>query len=141
MIYSAITFVHVQLTTADYIFEIMAHNYRNQNHLDKNGDECDVCLITSSCSEDCDNQFTFCLRDFGDSRTSDIDVCPLGPAISTMIFTNSDLIIFGIKLGPLLSNPVRYTGSTWPVGEIQFLYIQSYIIFLTGSFSTLHCCN
>ena len=102
----------MQLAATNYVFEIMVHSFSNDNHLDANNDVCDNSIFcTGDSCEECDNQFTFCLRHYGGPQNDDTSFCPLG---STQ---TSDAIVFS-SLTSLVSsvpNLIVYTGNSWPV--------------------------
>ena len=108
----------------------MVHSFTNNNHLDAEDEVCDIFCSDDRC-EECDNRFMFCLRNFGDFRSGNRAFCPLGGAMETMAFDNSDAMIFSslTSLGNSVLNPVIYTGNSWPV-RISFctLYAYSYVL-------------
>lgn len=105
----------MQLAAASYVFEVRLHTYSNPNHRDRDGDCESLCF--SNC--DCDNQFTFCLRHQGGSRSTDTSSCSLGGRSQrTGVFDSNDFIIFNSNLGNGVSNPLVYTGNSWPVSKL-----------------------
>ena len=100
-------------------------SYSNPNSLDIDGSDCDDEAIGT---DPCDNIFTFCLRASGSPQTTDTDSCPLGGPLETMVFTDSDSIGFGasvVSLGNSISNPLSFTGGSWPVSICMVMYLRA----------------
>ncbi len=69
----------------------------------------------------CDNQFDFCLRHRGTGHDGNLGICPLGSRRSGEIDGSS--FSFGSSIGGL-TNPMRFTGSVWPVSKGKACYLQ-----------------
>lgn len=109
----------LQLAAAGYVFEAMVHSYSNP-HSQARFLPCDLfCFFGSVCQ--CDNQFTFCLRNENGSRSTNVDFCSLGDAQQTQFFDNSDNMNFEMldTLGNSVPNPLFFTGDIWPVSKIM----------------------
>lgn len=109
----------LQITAAGYVFEAMVHSYSNP-HSQARFLPCDLlCFFGSACQ--CDNQFTFCLRNENGSRSTNVDFCSLGDAQQTQFFDNSDNMNFEMldTLGNSVPNPLVFTGDIWPVSKIM----------------------
>lgn len=90
-------------------------SYSNPRSMDSGGEMCEGSPCVLGC--ECDNQFTFCLRPQGGSRSDDDMDCILGSSQTSNAFPNSDFMSFAevTDLGNSVLNPVVYTGNSWPV--------------------------
>lgn len=109
----------MQLAAAEYKFYVMLNSYNNSNSQALGGDDRRNCEPSCSLNCECDNQFSFCLRSYGSSR-SDVDAtnCPLGGNLTTKIYMNMDIFDFGTSLGTTdnpIPNPILFDGESWPV--------------------------
>ena len=99
---------------ADYTLEIMLHAYQNPLHL-----ALDQAFFRHGCCEGdrtlpclpCDNSFQFCLQ-----REPLDEGCDLGFYESDLVAQNNDDLMFspGDDIGGL-TNPLLFSGTTWPV--------------------------
>ena len=95
--------------------EVMFRSYSNPGSLESSGSDCDSWPLCSICK--CDNTFRFCLRPYTDSHSTDANDCSLGGSLLTGVFYESDNMSFidVTDLGNAVSNPVLFTGDSWPV--------------------------
>jgi len=80
----------------------------------KNGFCCDLSNSASTCHDDCDNKFTFCLRPF---ESGDLN-CPRNTTVYETVNNISDYVEFsrGQEIDDGVSNPLVFYGSDiWPV--------------------------
>ena len=109
---------------ANYTLEIMVHGYRNPTHL-----SLEQALYRHGCCEGdrdlpcspCDNAFQFCVRDYT-SETH--DGCEIGYMESELVAEDDDDLTFspGDDIGGL-TNPLLFSGETWPVSMGMFMYL------------------
>ena len=102
--------------SCDYVFEVQAFSYRNDDGTDSDGFCCDGALTPPPCSiiffnDQCDNRFTFCLRSPGTPNSD--TTCPLG-FYSTGVVGDDDFF-FQTPITSSVPNPMVFTGTTWPV--------------------------
>lgn len=99
---------------ADYVLEIRAHSYQNSGHSDSSvpGSLCDPL------GDDCDNRFTFCLRNAGTDEDDDATNCPLGRYSSSEIVGGDDFIFGSSQIASGVPNPMTFSGNFWPVSLI-----------------------
>ena len=101
----------LQFAAATYKLEIMVHSFFNPGRLESNGNRCDI-------HNNCDNRFTFCLRPSTESRSTNKSVCTLGQH-QTGIFSSDNINFAGLTdLGNSVSNPMVFSGETWPVSYL-----------------------
>lgn len=93
-----------------------ALSYRNRSHRKRNGNCCDWISLFGDCLDDCDNVFTFCLRNSGTRRDDDATNCPLRRyTIGTVI--DDDSINFSDWFG--VPDYILFWGTVWPVGYLE----------------------
>lgn len=99
---------------ARYTLEIRAHTYQNTGHRDSEGDCCES--VISPCLSDCDNIFTFCLRNAGTARDDDPMNCALGRFTTVGDVPGGDDITFSsVNIAAGVPNPMTFIGNSWPV--------------------------
>ena len=97
---------------AGYTLSVRALSYRNRSHRRSNGKCCDGISVFGHCLLECDNVFTFCLRDSGTRRDDDSTNCPLRRyTIGTVI--DDDNIDFSDWFG--VPDYILFRGIVWPV--------------------------
>ena len=105
---------------ANYVLEVRAHTYQNSEHRDSGGQCCEsVSSFGCSLVGDCDNIFTFCLRQSGTPNDDNPANCPLGSYDTVSAVDGGDDISFGgSSIAPGVPNPMTFTGSSvWPVSS------------------------
>ena len=96
--------------------EVMLRSYSNPGSLESSGSDCDIPFCPGGDCE-CDNTFTFCLRPYTDTHSTNANDCPLGGSLTTQVFFESDDMSFidVTDLGNAVPNPVLFMGDSWPV--------------------------
>ena len=109
------------------MFEARAHTYRNSGHRDSSGECCELAGRTSNCDPfwcpfcECDNRFKFCLRRPGTAHDDNTGNCALG--IHSTGEVGDDSFSFGsTRIASGVTNPMRFTGSRWPVSAMFVLH-------------------
>lgn len=110
----------VQPSSAAYVLNVRLYTYRNEEHKDSNGFCCES-YSRKRCKNNCDNIFTFCLRDVN-IRDDNVGNCPLG---KTEFSIYSDEINF--HRNSILS---FYSRQPWPVSENFSLFCMAEYVIL-----------
>ena len=106
---STLLCIQLQLAIGSFKFEARLHSYSNPRSVILNGDGCDI-------FPPCDNIFTFCLRSLGDDQSTSRFNCSLDGPFTTMTFHDDAIDFTSVTtLGTSVSNPVLFTGESWPV--------------------------
>lgn len=104
-----------------YTLQVRAHTYRNSVYKDAAGYCCEI-YRTYSCNPwwcgscRCDNRFNFCVRNYGTRQDNNAGNCPLGSMRTGVVYNNNDYFNFPSRMGGV-SNPMSFTGSSWPVSS------------------------
>lgn len=104
------------LTRAGYILKVQVFSYASTSHLKSSGFCCRTPASTdSTCTQDCNNRFSFCLRPPG--IAPDNSTCPTPDWTYTTGTVSDDMMEFesGRDLDANVPNPLVFTGESWPV--------------------------
>ena len=108
------------------MFEARAHTYSNNGHRKSSGECCEIVDQTDSCAPswcpncDCDNRFKFCLRRYGTAHDDNTGNCALG-IYSTGMVGDDSFSFNSSHIASGVTNPMRFTGSQWPVSAMFVL--------------------
>ena len=99
-------------TFAGYTLSVRPLTYNNRDHRRNNGKCCDGISLLGHCLNECDNVFTFCLRNLETRRDDDATNCPLGQA-DTIGVIDDDSVNFSDWFRA--SVYIHFFGTVWPV--------------------------
>ena len=116
---------------AMYTFEVWVLSYQNPTSQRADGRCCDG-MGNNKRNNQCDNIFTFCLRNSGHPRDDNTvpENCPLG-MYNTGQFEDQDIITFStpsIDQEADVPNPLVFTGAVWPVSHLNISHCQTVLV-------------